>query len=331
MAESLVTQVQRPDLPVNLDEEDDQDVKREIQVDVSSSDVKQVDDETPKSNTSRYKVLSRMFSRQYTPTQGPAQKGFFNDKPSGGSSKNMKALPAHKEELDGQTSNDRLSVDDSPNSPSLLDVEPMEDDDIEVQLAGLIGRNPTPRKHCLVLDLDETLVHSSFRPVPTCDFILNINMDGVTHKVYVLKRPGVDEFLEEMSKYYELVIFTASLDKYANPLLDLLDPNGYLTGRLYREHCTRRGQMYIKDLDRLGRNMDRTLIIDNSPYSYALHPFHAVPILSWFDDPQDTELIDMIPFLRDLTRSPSVTSCLDASKPWRTSHRKLMTDLEQES
>jgi len=65
----------------------------------------------------------------------------------------------------------------------------------------------------LVLDLDETLVHSSFKPVPHSDFILSIEMDGIVHKVFVAKRPGVDEFLEEMAKHYELIIFTASLDK----------------------------------------------------------------------------------------------------------------------
>jgi len=207
---------------------------------------------------------------------------------------------------------------EEPEEPSMT-----EEERIEMELSGLIGRNPTSLKHCLVLDLDETLVHSSFRPVNKCDFVLNINMDGIMHKVYVLKRPGVDEFLEEMAKYYELVIFTASLDKYANPLLDLLDPKGLVTGRLFREHCTRRGQMYIKDLDRLGRRMERTLIIDNSPYSYALHPNHAVPILSWFDDDNDRELLDMSQFLRELTATPDVSKVLDATKPWRVSHKKL--------
>jgi len=49
-------------------------------------------------------------------------------------------------------------------------------------------------RKCLVLDLDETLVHSSFRPVPGPDFIISIELDGVTHRVYVQKRPGVDHF-----------------------------------------------------------------------------------------------------------------------------------------
>merc|ERR1740123_542866 len=78
-------------------------------------------------------------------------------------------------------------------------------------------------KKCLVLDLDETLVHSSFKPIPKPDFIIPVEIDKVVHHVYVLKRPYVDEFLLRASKHYEIVIFTASLSKYADPLLDKLD------------------------------------------------------------------------------------------------------------
>ena len=78
-------------------------------------------------------------------------------------------------------------------------------------------------KKCLALDLDETLVHSSFQPVKCASFTIPVNIDGVVHNVYVIKRPGVDEFLQRMSKYYEIIIYTASLSKYADPLLDVLD------------------------------------------------------------------------------------------------------------
>lgn len=68
-------------------------------------------------------------------------------------------------------------------------------------------------KKCLVLDLDETLVHSSFKPIPKPDFIIPVEIDRVVHHVYVLKRPYVDEFLQRAAKHYEIVIFTASLAK----------------------------------------------------------------------------------------------------------------------
>jgi carboxy-terminal domain RNA polymerase II polypeptide A small phosphatase len=66
--------------------------------------------------------------------------------------------------------------------------------------------------------------------------------------VYVQVRPGCSEFLKELSKYYELVIYTASLSQYADPLMDIIDPEGYCTARLFREHCTYQDGVYVKDL-----------------------------------------------------------------------------------
>ena len=100
-------------------------------------------------------------------------------------------------------------------------------------------------KKTLVLDLDETLIHSVFKPVEGADMILKIpeqvsdrtgNTYTVMNDIYVYKRPGVDMFLKRLSRYYELVIFTASIDKYANPVIDSLDANNLTRHRLYREH-----------------------------------------------------------------------------------------------
>ncbi len=75
----------------------------------------------------------------------------------------------------------------------------------------------------MVLDLDETLVHSSFKPPEKPDIVLPVEIEGKTNYVYVLVRPGAISFLEELADYYELVIFTASLSKYADPLMKMLD------------------------------------------------------------------------------------------------------------
>ena len=92
-------------------------------------------------------------------------------------------------------------------------------------------------KKCLVLDLDETLVHSSFKPTVNPDYIIPVDIEGTVHKVYVCKRPGVDAFMREMGKLYEIVVYTASLSKYADPLLDRLDQDKVIRYRLFREHC----------------------------------------------------------------------------------------------
>ena len=81
-------------------------------------------------------------------------------------------------------------------------------------------------------------------------------------------RPGTAEFLQEMAKCYEVVIFTASLSKYANPLMDILDPERYCTGRLFREHCVYMDRVYMKDMSQLGRRIEDVILIDNSPNSY---------------------------------------------------------------
>jgi len=93
-------------------------------------------------------------------------------------------------------------------------------------------------------------------------------METREYEVYVQVRPGCNEFLVEMAKYYELVIFTASLSKYANPLMDILDPERLCTGRLFREHCDFRDRIFMKDMSRLGRRIEDVILIDNSPNSY---------------------------------------------------------------
>lgn len=74
-------------------------------------------------------------------------------------------------------------------------------------------RHSDSHKKCMVIDLDETLVHSSFKPINNADFVVPVEIDGTVHQVYVLKRPYVDEFLQRMGELYECVLFTASLAK----------------------------------------------------------------------------------------------------------------------
>jgi RNA polymerase II subunit A small phosphatase-like protein len=169
-------------------------------------------------------------------------------------------------------------------------------------------------KKTLVLDLDETLVHSSFKPIPNADFIIPVEIDNQIHQVYVLKRPGVDQFLKSMAERFEVVVFTASLAKYADPVLDLLDKDKVIGARLFREACSNHKGNYVKDLSRLGRELKSIIIVDNSPASYMWHPENAVPIDSWFDDENDTELLDLIPFLEDMTKVDNVMSVLDTSR-----------------
>lgn len=166
-------------------------------------------------------------------------------------------------------------------------------------------------KICVVIDLDETLVHSSFKPISNADFIVPVEIEGTTHQVYVLKRPYVDEFLRRMGEMFECVLFTASLAKYADPVTDLLDQGGVFRTRLFRESCVFHQGCYVKDLSRLGRDLNRTLILDNSPASYIFHPNNAIPVVSWFDDTDDAELLNLLPVFEELSKADDVYARLE--------------------
>ncbi|KAJ5788640.1 hypothetical protein N7457_003630 [Penicillium paradoxum] len=155
-------------------------------------------------------------------------------------------------------------------------------------------------RKCLVLDLDETLVHSSFKVLERADFTIPVEIEGQYHNIYVIKRPGVDAFMKRVGELYEVVVFTASVSKYGDPLLDQLDIHNVVHHRLFRESCYNHQGNYVKDLSQVGRNLKETIIIDNSPTSYIFHPEHAIPISSWFSDAHDNELLDLIPVLEDL-------------------------------
>eukprot|EP00099_Drosophila_melanogaster_P019162 NP_610404.1 uncharacterized protein Dmel_CG8584 [Drosophila melanogaster] len=178
----------------------------------------------------------------------------------------------------------------------------------------------------LVLDLDETLVHSCYLDPDThdnvgCsqlpehaqpDYVLNISIDGMEPIVFrVFKRPHVDEFLDFVSKWYDLVIYTASLEVYAAQVVDHLDAGrGLITRRFYRQHCRASSPMVSKDLTLVTPDMSGVLIIDNSPYAYRDFPDNAIPIKTFIYDPDDTELLKMLPFLDALRFTKDVRSIL---------------------
>eukprot|EP00762_Andalucia_godoyi_P000327 ANDGO_03103.mRNA.1 Phosphatase PSR1 len=164
----------------------------------------------------------------------------------------------------------------------------------------------------LILDLDETLVHSSFKPVQNPDFIVPVKIDTHVHQAYVLKRPAVDAFLKRCGELFEVIVFTASLSSYANPVLDLLDKYGVVRARLFREACVFYRGGYVKDVSKMGRPLDSTVIIDNFAASYCLTPNNGIPILSWFDDPDDRELQHMLPILERMAVAPTIYSVLDS-------------------
>merc|ERR1719253_527887 len=111
---------------------------------------------------------------------------------------------------------------------------------------------------------------------------------------------------------YEIVIFTAATQDYADWMMDIVDTEKHITHRLYRQHALPWGPLFAKDLSRLGRDLDRTIIIDNVQENFMMQPNNGIFISTWYDDPQDTALFDLVPLLEELVvtrvRVPDILS-----------------------
>ena len=222
-----------------------------------------------------------------------------------------------------------------------------------------IPRSPSPRtlpnqqhQKTLVIDLDETLIHSLAKGgrmssghmvevklnAPVLAPVSSIAnhptpIIGPQHPIlyYVHKRPHCDEFLRKVCKWYKLVVFTASVQEYADPVIDWLEQERkFFVGRYYRQHCTLRNGAYIKDLSSVEPDLSRVCILDNSPMSYIFHEGksphntsvkawvptnltsadNAIPIEGWINDPTDNDLLHLIPLLEALQYVTDVRALL---------------------
>lgn len=163
------------------------------------------------------------------------------------------------------------------------------------------------RKVTLVLDLDETLVHSTMEHCDDADFTFPVYYDMKEHVVYVKKRPHVHMFLQKMVEMFEVVIFTASQSVYADQLLDILDPEKKLfSKRFFRESCVFTDSGYTKDLTVVGVDLAKIAIIDNTPQVFQLQVNNGIPIESWYSNPSDEALPQLIPFLETLAVADDV-------------------------
>ncbi len=138
----------------------------------------------------------------------------------------------------------------------------------KIQIPYLPPLDKSKYKYTLVVDLDETLVHY-------------VEED---EKSFVQIRPYADHFLKEMGKYFEIVIFTAAAEDYADIVLKELDKNNFISYKLYRKHTNQNNGVFIKDLSKLGRDIKKVCIIDNNKENFGLQPENGLHISSFFGD-----------------------------------------------
>ncbi|SPC63025.1 related to nuclear envelope protein NEM1 [Ustilago sp. UG-2017b] len=197
----------------------------------------------------------------------------------------------------------------------------------------------------LVLDLDETLIHSTSRSpshhsalsgrTTTSGFLgletagaflglrandnprrirphmVEVVLDRRSVLYHVYKRPWADYFLRKVSSWYTVVIFTASVQEYADPVIDWLDQGrGLISARLFRESCSFKGASYVKNLKVVDQDLSKVCLVDNSPASYRLQRENAIPIEGWTHDPNDEALLDLLPVLDSLRFASDVRHVL---------------------
>lgn len=122
------------------------------------------------------------------------------------------------------------------------------------------------------------------------------------------------QFIETMAKHYEIVIFTAALQEYADQVIDQIDVGSKIKYRLYRQHTSQNGPFLVKDLSLLGRDISKTIIIDNISDNFILQPDNGIFISTWYDDMRDRFLDKITPLLCEIVEKkvPDVRRALRA-------------------
>ena len=173
------------------------------------------------------------------------------------------------------------------------------------------------KKFTLVLDLDETLI--SYR------------LDELGRGV-LKPRPNLYNFLSEMCKIFEIIIFTAGTQEYADPILDIIEKKKlFFDKRLYRQHTIIMDNVFVKDLSKLGRDLSKVIIVDNMPQNFKLQKENGIFIKNFNgDDKNDSALIDLIPILRKITCDINNDVRVELSKLKNEIFTKITTNLEND-
>ena len=173
-------------------------------------------------------------------------------------------------------------------------------------------KNKNKKKFSLVLDLDETLIN------------FQINKDNNDKGILKL-RPNLYKFLENLEKYYEIILFTEASEAYSQLLINAIEEDrNYFEYKLYRQHTVIIGNDFIKDLTRLGRPLNSIIIVDNYPQNFKLQKENGINIKSFFgeDEYEDNTLIDLMTILVKIAKEEN-----DVRKGIMKYHEEIITKI----
>ncbi|XP_071702767.1 mitochondrial import inner membrane translocase subunit TIM50 [Rutidosis leptorrhynchoides] len=139
----------------------------------------------------------------------------------------------------------------------------------------------------LVLDLNETLVYSDWKR---------------DRGWRTFKRPGVDDFLEHLAQFYEIIVYSDQQPMYVDPVVERLDGKHCIRFRLSRAATKYQDGKHYRDLSKLNRDPSRVLYISGNALESCLQKENCVPIKPWKCEADDTALVDLIPFLEYVAR-----------------------------
>lgn len=185
-------------------------------------------------------------------------------------------------------------------------------------------------KKTLIFDLDETLIHCA-EVNETYDIVQTIENPETGSRVetFIKQRPGVKKVIAELSEYFEVMVFTAGHQHYADKIIDFLDPeNKHIAYRLYRDNCIEViDGLFTKDLRIVGqRKIQDIILVDNAIYSYFFNMDNGIPCLPYYEDPQDNQLQQLIPFLKKLANVKDVRPYI--KKHFETNKHLNFTEIE---
>lgn len=179
---------------------------------------------------------------------------------------------------------------------------------------------PNCQSKILVLDLDETLIHSSLQKPEYYDEDVPIRFENATFSVYVQKRPGLDEFLNSVSQIFDIYIFTASLESYAYPIIERIWP-GFPRDKIFtQKNCTLLNGKLVKELSIFGNDLSNLIIVDDQSLSFSLSPHNGIKIEPFTGQLDDSQLTGtLLPLLVECSYSS------DVREPIRRRNRQMMS------